>query len=200
MWDYGLLDSHGSLVGLPFHYRDKRTDGIINAVYDRISRDAVYKRTGLQTISINTLFQLAAAVQNNPRSFDAADILLLMPDLLHFYLTGARQSEFTIASTTQLYDTVTGNWATEIAEAIGFPARLFPPVVADGTRYGNLLPQFGAGRYSGDCAGGTRYGVCGCRRACRRHGVGVFVVGNVVTSWRGNRYARFARMPPFAPT
>ena len=143
--DYGLLDDRGSLVGLPFHYRDKRTEGMIDAVYAKIGRDTVYARTGLQTISINTLFQLAAAAQNNPRLLDAADTLLLMPDLLHFYLTGTRQSERTIASTTQLYDTVAGEWATEVADAIGFPLRLLPTVVPDGSGYGNLLPRFGAG-------------------------------------------------------
>ncbi|MBC8140561.1 MAG: rhamnulokinase [Armatimonadetes bacterium] len=143
--DYGLLDSRGNLVGLPLHYRDKRNEGMIDAVYNRIARAAVYERTGTQTISINTLFQLAAAAQETPRLLDAADTLLMMPDLLHFYLTGVAQSEFTIASTTQLYDAAKHEWATEIADAIGFPSRLFPNVVKDGTRYGELLPVYGAG-------------------------------------------------------
>lgn len=143
--DYGLLDAGGNLVGLPFHYRDKRTEGMINAVYARIPRAAVYERTGTQTISINTLFQLAAAAIETPRLLDAADTLLMMPDLLHFYLTGTVQSEFTIASTTQLFDAARNEWATEIADAIGFPSRLLPNVVPDGSRYGELLPVWGAG-------------------------------------------------------
>ena len=152
--DYGLIDARGGLVGLPFHYRDRRTEGIIEQVYEVVSRAAVYARTGTQTISINTLFQLAAAAKTAPRLFDAADTLLMMPDLLHFYLTGTAKSEFTIASTTQLYDAARGEWATEIADAIGFPARLLPPVAPDGTGYGVTLPHFGVGNIPVTAPGG----------------------------------------------
>ncbi len=152
--DYGLLDSGGNLVALPRHYRDHRNDGMIEKVYAKVSRETVFARSGLQTIQINTLFQLAAAAEQTPRLLDAADTLLMIPDLLHYYLTGVAQSEYTIASTSQMYDSVTQTWATEILEPLGIPARILPRVVKDGTTYGTLLPQFEAGAIPVTAPGG----------------------------------------------
>ncbi|MBC7808210.1 MAG: rhamnulokinase, partial [Akkermansiaceae bacterium] len=144
--DYGLLDKAGNLVGLPLHYRDRRHNvEQIDRVYAKVPRETVFARSGLQTMPINTLFQLAAAAERTPRLLDAADTLLMIPDLLHFYLTGAAQSEYTIATTSQMYDSVAGGWATELLEPLGIPARILPNVVNDGTRYGTLLSHFGAG-------------------------------------------------------
>lgn len=144
--DYGLLDRSGNLVGLPLHYRDRRHNiGQIERAYAKVSREAVFARSGLQTMPINTLFQLAAAAEHTPRLLDAADTLLMIPDLLHYYLTGTAQSEYTIATTSQMYDSVAGGWATELLEPLGIPARILPAVVKDGTPYGTLLAQFGVG-------------------------------------------------------
>ncbi len=143
--DYGLLDKSGNLVGLPFHYRDQRNNGMVEAVYDVIPKERVFARSGLQTMQINTLFQLAATAKQTPRLLDAADTFLMMPDLLHFYLTGTMQSEYTIASTSQMYDSVTNTWATELLDPLHIPARILPAVVKDGTGYGTLLKHFGVG-------------------------------------------------------
>jgi rhamnulokinase len=144
--DYGLLDKEGNLVGLPRHYRDRRhTLDLIDRAYAIVPRETVFARSGLQTMPINTLFQLATAAENTPRLLDAADTLLMMPDLLHYYLTGTAQSEYTIATTSQMYDSVTQGWATEILEPLGIPTRILPPVVKDGSGYGNLYAHFGVG-------------------------------------------------------
>lgn len=138
--DFGLIGPRGELVGLPVHYRDPRTDGVVERVFGKVAggRAAIFERTGIQTMQINTLFQLAALAEQSPRLLDAADRLLFMPDLFHYYLTGVAQSEYTIASTAQMYDSRAGGWATEFLEPLGIPARLLPPVVAPGTVYGPL--------------------------------------------------------------
>lgn len=144
--DYGLLDNAGNLIGLPRHYRDRRHNvEQINRAYTKVSREAVFARSGLQTMPINTLFQLAAAAEQTPRLLEAADTLLMIPDLLHYYLTGTVQSEYTIASTSQMYDSVEDRWATEILEPLGIPTRILPPVVKDGAKYGTLFSHFGVG-------------------------------------------------------
>jgi rhamnulokinase len=138
--DFGLLGAKGELVGLPVHYRDSRTNGFVEKVFERASRTEIFARTGIQTMQINTLFQLAALAEQSPKLLDAADKLLFMPDLLHYYLTGVAQSEYTIASTSQMYDSQAGGWATEVLEKAGIPTRILQDVVPDGTRYGTLTP------------------------------------------------------------
>ena len=139
--DFGLIDKNGNLIGLPRHYRDRRNEAMIEAVYAIVPREQVFAHTGLQTMPINTLFQLAAMKKYSPSLLDAADTLLMMPDLLHYFLTGTAQSERTIASTSQAYDPMRGVWATDLLDALDIPARLFPPIVPDGTTYGTLLPH-----------------------------------------------------------
>ena len=139
--DFGLIGTHGELISLPVHYRDKRTNGIVERVFEKIpgGKSAVWAKTGLQTMPINTLFQIAALKETAPKLLNAAEKLLFMPDLLHYYLTGRAEAEYTIASTSQLLNAQTKAWEAGFAEAVGVRADLLPNIVPDGTNYGPLL-------------------------------------------------------------
>ena len=147
--DFGLLDRDGALVGNPHHYRDGRTDGILPRLFARVPREELYRLTGIQMLPINTLPQLLAmAGAHRPEGHPgrspllaAAETLLTIPDLIGYWLTGVRASERTIASTTQLLDARTGEWAWELIDRVGLPRRLFPPLRAPGTVLGPLLPH-----------------------------------------------------------
>ena len=156
--DYALLDASGSLLGLPYHYRDGRTDGVMDAVVARIGRASLYDRTGIQFLPFNTLYQLVAEQRDAPDRLARAATLLTMPDLLHHWLSGARGVEFTNASTTQMLDWRTGNWATDLLHALDIPTQM----LRAGDRTGNpardaagRVRRAGAtpGRRAGDCAG-----------------------------------------------
>jgi len=138
--DYGLLGPDGGLVGLPVHYRDARTNGMVEKVYGIVPRSEVFARTGIQTMQINSLFQLAAQAERNPKLLEATKTLLFIPDLIHYYLTGRADAEYTIASTSQMYDSRAEGWATGVLERLGIPTHLLPPVLPAGTEYGTLLP------------------------------------------------------------
>ncbi|MFC3999016.1 rhamnulokinase family protein [Nocardiopsis sediminis] len=140
--DYGLLDRSGALLGLPFHYRDERTAEVAPRVVADIGAEALYARNGLQFQPFNTVFQLAAA-RATPQ-FGAADVLLLVPDLLAYWLTGSRGAEITNASTTGLLDVTALEWSGELTSAVGVPASLLPALVRPGTRLGPLLPEAAA--------------------------------------------------------
>ena len=136
--DFGLLDARGDLVGLPVHYRDHRNDGMVEKVYDAVPKAEVFERTGIQTMQINTLFQLAAVRERSPRLLDAASTLLFIPDLLHYFLTGRADAEYTIATTSQMYDSRADGWATGVLDRLGIPTSILPDVVPAGTVYGPL--------------------------------------------------------------
>jgi rhamnulokinase len=137
--DYGLLDAGGALLGNPVHYRDRRTDGVMGRVLAQVGAAHLYALTGVHQLEINTIYQLAAAV-GTPQ-LAAADTLLLIPDLLSYWLTGQAGAELTNASTTGLYDPATGGWATPLMEQLGIPPRLFPPLRRPGETIGGLLPE-----------------------------------------------------------
>jgi rhamnulokinase len=124
--DYGLLDRTGALLGNPVHYRDRRTDGVLERVLDLVPAEELYRVTGLQQLPFNTLYQLVAAA-GSPQ-LDQASTLLLIPDLLGYWLTGEVGAERTNASTTQLYDVRRREWADQLIEKVGLPAGLFPPL------------------------------------------------------------------------
>ncbi|HLI68655.1 MAG TPA: rhamnulokinase family protein [Ktedonobacteraceae bacterium] len=146
--DYGLSDVSGQLLGLPFHYRDRRTDGIMEQVFARVPRETLYARTGIQFLPFNTLYQLVSHQQSQPRLLAYADRLLMIPDLFHCWLSGERVNEYTNATTTQCWSVPQKRWATELLETLGLPTHLLPPVVEPGTVVGPLLPalaqEFGA--------------------------------------------------------
>ncbi len=118
--DYGLLDEAGSLLGEPFHYRDDRTAAAVAAVHDVIAPAELYARTGLQFLPFNTIYQLAAA--RGTAAFEAARTMLLIPDLLGYWLSGVRVAEVTNASTTSLLDVHRRTWDTELIESLGISA------------------------------------------------------------------------------
>lgn len=147
--DYALLDAGGFLLAQPFHYRDVRTQGIMEQVFAVVSQDEIYARTGIQFMPINTLYQLVAHRQLQPALIDHADRFLLMPDLLHMWLGGEIVSERTNATTTQLWSVAENRWASELLEAVSLPTHILPPVVEPGTKLGTVLPaledELGAG-------------------------------------------------------
>jgi rhamnulokinase len=135
--DFGLLDRQGNLLGMPVHYRDRRTEGMMDAVFARVPRSEIFNQTGIQFLSLNTLYQLYSCVVNRSPHLEMAETLLMAPDLIHYWLTGEKVSEFTIATTTQFYDPRQGDWARSILERLEIPAHMLPPVVQPGTRLGN---------------------------------------------------------------
>ncbi|MFI5613602.1 rhamnulokinase family protein [Amycolatopsis sp. NPDC051903] len=135
--DYGLLDARGALLGNPVHYRDARTDGVAERVHRTIPARELFSVTGLQELPFNTLYQL---VSEGDR-LAAAETMLLIPDLLSYWLTGSVGAERTNASTTQLYDVRSRTWAAGLAERAGIPARLLPPLREPGDRVGVLRPE-----------------------------------------------------------
>jgi len=147
--DYGLLDAPGQLLGLPFHYRDTRTEGMMQQVFARVPRETLYSQTGIQFLPFNTLYQLTAHYQQQPGLFAYADRLLMVPDLFHYWLSGERVGEYTNATTTQMWSVPQKRWCSELLDTLGLPAHILPPVVEPGTDLGPLLPElaeeFGAG-------------------------------------------------------
>jgi len=138
--DFGLLDSHGDLLGNPFHYRDNRTDGMVEKAFEMVGRETIFNATGIQFMQLNSLFQLLALKLGQSPALAAAQTFLTMPDLLNYWLTGRQVSEFSIASTTQCYDPRARDWARPLLEKLGIPTHIFPPIVSPGTILGDLLP------------------------------------------------------------
>ncbi len=140
--DYVLVDKTGSLVSLCYHYRDSRTDGMIETVTNRLGgKERLWQATGIAFQPFNTLYQLAAMQRDRPEALAAAHRYLAIPDLLAYWLTGVMKNERTHASTTQLYDPRTGTWAWEIIDAMGFDRSLFGPIVDSGTILGPLTEE-----------------------------------------------------------
>jgi rhamnulokinase len=136
--DYALVGEQGHLVQNPFHYRDSRTDGVMDAVFQRVSADEIYAITGIQFLPFNTLFQLYAACRDTPKLIDAAAALVTIPDLLNYWLTGRLACEYTNATTTQFVDARARSWATGLLSQLGIPTRLLPPLIEPGTIVGEL--------------------------------------------------------------
>lgn len=136
--DFGLLDRRGRLLQNPVHYRDGRRARAMEGVLRRVPARELYERTGIQLLPINTVFELGAMAADGDPALAVADTLLLIPDLIHYWLCGARSSEFTNATTTQCFDPRTGKWAADLLERIGVPASLLPEVVRPGTRLRRL--------------------------------------------------------------
>src|SRR6266404_477813 len=131
--DFALLGRDGTLLGNPRHYRDPHTEGIMEAAFARVSRQEIFRQTGLQFMRFNTLFQLLALQRDRSPLLQMAETLLLMPDLFHFFFTGVRVNEFTNATTTQMYDPSAGGWAHGLLKAFGLPERIVGTIVAPGT-------------------------------------------------------------------
>ena len=137
--DYGLLDAAGELVTDPYSHRDARTDGVAEKVLDRLGADTLYAETGIQQLPFNTLYQLSVDTH-----LADAETLLLVPDLLGYWLTGERGAERTNASTTQLYGARSHAWSTDLLARLDLPTRLLPPLRSPGDVVGTLLPAVAA--------------------------------------------------------
>jgi rhamnulokinase len=139
--DFGLLDRHGELIGNPIHYRDELTRGAMEAVLQIVPRTEIFARTGCQFMPINTLYQIYALRQARAEMLERVVTLLLIPDLLRFFLTGEATTEATIASTTQFLSIATGHWDRELLERLRLPINLLTEVVAPATPASRLLPE-----------------------------------------------------------
>lgn len=139
--DYALLGEGGELLQNPYHYRDRRTEGIMEEVFNKVGREEIYQATGIQFMPINTLYQLFAARRQAPKMLEAAKYLLTIPDLFNYWLTGNAVCEFTNATTTQMVDPVKRAWAAGLMQRLELPVHLPAPIVEPGSIIGALLPD-----------------------------------------------------------
>lgn len=136
--DFGLLDKEGNVLGLPFAYRDTRTQGAMNEFFRLIPKEKVYELTGVQFLAFNSLFQLFALKRDEPILLEQAKDLLFMPDLFYYLLTGEKQTEFTYATTSQLYNPRKKGWESALFEAMGVSPSLMQRIVQPGASVGYL--------------------------------------------------------------
>ena len=136
--DFGLLSKSGEILGNPFNYRDSRTNGMFERAFARVPRDEIFQATGIQFMEINSLFQLLAMKESDSSLLGCAATLLFIPDLFNYLFTGRRKVEFSIASTSQMYDPRKKAWATDMMEKLGLPTHLLPEIVPSGTVIGPL--------------------------------------------------------------
>ena len=122
--DFGLLDKDGYLLENHVNYRDSRTDGMQEKAFERLPKEEMYSKTGIQLMNINTIFQLLSLAENRPELLERAHTLLFTPDLFNYLLTGVKKTEYTIASTSQLLDPWKRDWCPEVFERLGLPTRM----------------------------------------------------------------------------
>jgi sugar (pentulose or hexulose) kinase len=142
--DFGLLDDQGDLLGNPFCYRDPQTAGMLERAFERMPREEIFQITGLQFMPINTLYHLLAMSERHSPALEQAERLLLIPDLLCYWLTGEARGEMTNHSTTQLFDTRARTWSLPLIRAMGLPEKIFPALIEAGTPLGLLLSDLAA--------------------------------------------------------
>ncbi len=139
--DFGLLAADGGLIDCPRHYRDPRTNGVPDRLFETVPRAEVFARTGIQIMSINSLYQLYATRLANPAALENARRLLFMPDLLNYWLTGVERNEVTISSTSQFYDPKARTFAADMLERLDIPSRILAELIEPGCTLGPLLPR-----------------------------------------------------------
>ncbi|HEX4590639.1 MAG TPA: rhamnulokinase family protein, partial [Gemmataceae bacterium] len=142
--DFALLGRNGTLLGNPRHYRDPHTEGVMEEAFQKVPKAEIYRRTGLQFMRINSLYQLLALQRDRSPLLDAAESLLFMPDLFHYFLTGTKANEYTDASTSQMLDPHTRTWATDLVGKFGLPQKMLGTIVQPGTDLGPLLASVAA--------------------------------------------------------
>jgi len=136
--DFGLLNHQGRLIGNPYHYRDSRTDGMLAEAFRRMPQAEIFEQTGIQFLQINSLYQLLSMTLSGAPELAAAATFLPMPSLFSYWLSGRAACEFSIATTTQCYDSRRGGWAESLLASMDIPAGVFPEVVPAGTVLGPL--------------------------------------------------------------
>lgn len=134
--DFALLDRQDNLIGNPVHYRDGRTAGMMERAFASVPQAEIFAQTGIQFIPINTLYQILSLVASRSPHLQMAGTFLTIPDLLNFWLTGAKVCEFSNATTTQLFNPGHGRWATDLMTRLDIPFTIFPEIVPPGTRLG----------------------------------------------------------------
>jgi rhamnulokinase len=142
--DYVLMSRKGELLGLPYAYRDARTQGEMERVFRKVPRARLFEQTGLQFLPFNTLFQLLAHQRQHPEVMATAHRLLFIPDFVHWALCGSEVAEFTIASTSQCLDAQQRTWAVGLLKKLGLPVKLLPEIVPPGTRLGRVRASVAA--------------------------------------------------------
>lgn len=136
--DYVLLDADDRILGKTYAYRDSRTNGMDEKVYEEISLNDLYSRTGIQKQMFNTIYQLMAVKQKELELLKKAESMLMIPDYFHFLLTGVKRTEYTNATTTQLVSPVSKDWDDELIELLGYPRKIFGEISQPGTLVGNF--------------------------------------------------------------
>ncbi len=142
--DFGLLGEGDELLGNPYHYRDSRNVGMMEKALAAVGKEEIFRRTGLQFMQFNTLYQLLAMKLAGSSALAAAKSLLMMPDLFHWLLSGVKCNEMTEASTSQFYDPVGGGWARDLFEKLGLPTGILGRIEQPGTKLGRLRPAVAA--------------------------------------------------------
>ena len=148
--DFSFISKNDALLSEPVCYRDARTRGLIEAAQAIVSKEETFNATGLQFIEINTLYQLLALKRDRPEILEAADQLLMIPDIMHWLLSGQRSNERTIASTTQCFNPQSGQWANDLLTRFGLPLDLFRPVFEPGHDIGSIRPDIASDAGLGD--------------------------------------------------
>lgn len=139
--DFGLLDKDGKLLSNPVHYRDRRTEHMQEEIQQTVKKDEIYSATGIQFKDFNTINQLMYVKNHCHEEYERADKFLMIPDLFAYFLTGTKVCERTVASTSQLVDPHTGDWAWKLIDKLGLKRSMFPEIVDSGYTYGNLSPE-----------------------------------------------------------
>ena len=139
--DYVLLDEDDRILGETVGYRDSRTNGMDEKVYEKISLEDLYARTGIQKQLFNTVYQLMAVKETHPEYLEQAKAILMLPDYFHFLLTGVKKNEYTEATTGQLISTKTNDWDYELINLLGYNREMFQPVSMPGTVVGNFTKE-----------------------------------------------------------
>jgi rhamnulokinase len=139
--DFGLIGKNNEILGFPLTYRDSNTNGIMDKVFKKISRKEIYSITGIQYLQFNSLFQLYSIFNKNKNLLGLSETLLFIPDLLNFFFTGKKFSEYSIASTSQMLDAKTRKWDRNIFQKLGLPINIMPRIIQSGTIIGKLLPE-----------------------------------------------------------
>jgi rhamnulokinase len=140
--DFTLLGEGGALLDNPYHYRDRRADGMIEEVCKKVPAHWLYDRTGVQFMQINSLYHLYAASRRTPGLLESAKKLLMVPDLMNFWLTGEAVCEYTNATTTQFLDLNSRGWAVDVLARLDIPTHFLADVICPGSSVGSLLPAF----------------------------------------------------------
>jgi rhamnulokinase len=136
--DFGLIGADGQLLEAPYHYRDSRTNGMMDKAFELMPKRDIYQNTGIQFMQLNSLYQLLAMRQANSSVLAKTEKLIFVADLLSYFLCGKAFGEYTLSSTSQMMDMTTGQWSAPIFEKLGLPMSIMPPIVRPGTVVGEL--------------------------------------------------------------